>query len=58
MQCWMWHKNGYDIKAKLELISDANIYLFFEKSMWDGVCYISKRSCKANNKYLKSNDPK
>ena len=45
-------------KVELELISDADMYLFFEKSMIDRVSYISKRYSKANNKYLKSCDPK
>ena len=39
-----------------EIISDADIYLFFEKYMRSGsrVSYISKRHSKANNTYLKS----
>ena len=45
-------------KVELELISDANMYLFFEKGMRGGVSYISERHSKANNKYLKSYDPK
>ena len=40
-------------KVELELISDADIYLFFEKCMRDRFSYISKRYSKANNKYLK-----
>ena len=44
--------------VKLEVISDANMYLFFEKGMRDGVSCISKRFSQANNKYLKSYDPK
>ena len=43
-------------KIELELISDADIYFFFEKRMREGVSYISKRYIKANNKYLKSYD--
>ena len=34
------------------------MYLFFEKGMRDEVFYISKRYSTANNKYLKSYDPK
>ena len=45
-------------KAELNLISDIDKYLFFEKSKRNGVPYISKRYSKANNKYLKSCDPR
>ena len=45
-------------KVELELISDADMHLFFEKGMRGGVSYISKRHGKTNNKYLKSYDPK
>ena len=45
-------------KGKTELISDAYIYLFFEKGILGRVSYISKRYSKAKNKYLKSFDPK
>ena len=41
-------------KFELKLISDAGMYLFFEKGRIDGVSYISTRYSKANNKYLKS----
>ena len=45
-------------KFELELISDDNMYLFFEKAMIDGFFYISKISSKASNKCLKYFDPK
>ena len=41
-------------KVQHELISDANMYLFFQNAMRDGVSNICKRCSKANNKYLKS----
>ena len=43
-------------KVELDLIEDVDMYLFFEKEMRDGVCFISKRYRKANNKYLTSYD--
>ena len=45
-------------KIKLGLILDPDMYIFFEKDMRGGVSYISNRHSKANNKYLKSYDPK
>ena len=45
-------------KIKLEVISDPDMYLFFEKGMRVGVSHISNRYSKANNNYLKSYDPK
>ena len=45
-------------KVELELISDADMYLFFEKGMIGGGSYISKRYSKASNKYLKYYNPK
>ena len=34
------------------------MYIFFEKCTKGGISYISNRYSKANNKYLKSYDPK
>ena len=45
-------------KVKLELISDPDMYIFFEEGMRGGVSYISNRNTKASNKYLKSYYPK
>ena len=45
-------------KIKLEIISDPDMYIFFEKGMRGGVSYISNRYSKASNKCLKSYDPK
>ena len=32
------------------------MHLFIEKGMREGISYISKRHCKANNKYMKCYD--
>ena len=45
-------------EVELELIPDSNMFIFFEKGMRGGVCYISNRYSKAHNKYLKYYDPK
>ena len=45
-------------KIELELITDPDMYIFFEKSTRGGIFYISNKYSKANNKYLKSYDPK
>ena len=45
-------------KIKLELISDPDRYIFFEKGTRGGIPYISGGYSKPNNKYLKSYDPK
>ena len=49
-----WDAMLYMTKVELELISDPDMYIFFEKSMRGGVSYISNRYSKANNKYLKT----
>ena len=41
-------------KVELELISELDMYIFFEKCMRGGFSHISNRYSKANNKYLKS----
>ena len=46
------------IKVELELISDADKYLLFEKCTRGHVSYISKRRSQTNNKDLKSYDQK
>ena len=39
-------------KVELELISNDDMYLFFEIGMKDRASYISKRYSQANNRYL------
>ena len=43
-------------KIELEIVSDVDMHLLFEKGMRVGAFYVSKRYNKANNKYLKSYD--
>ena len=45
-------------KTELELIPDPDMYVFFEKGARGVISYISNRYSKANNKYLKSYEPK
>ena len=52
MQCLNWQK------TKLELITDPNMYIFFQKGDEGRISYISNKYSKANNKYLKSHHPK
>ena len=45
-------------KIELELILGPDMYMFFKKFTRGGIPYISNRYSKANNKCLKSYDPK
>ena len=42
--------------ARLEKISDIDMYLFIVKGLRGRISYIAKRYSKANNKYLKDYD--
>ena len=45
-------------KNKLELVSNPYLFIFFEKGAKGRIFYVSNKYIKANNKYLKSCDPK
>ena len=45
-------------KNEFEFIPGPDLYIFFEKNKKGRISYISNRYSKANNKYLKSHDPK
>ena len=53
-----WNAMFKMTKIETELIPDPGIYIFFEKGTRCGISYISNRYSKANNKCLKSYDPK
>ena len=53
-----WHTMLSMVKVGVDLISDVDKNLFFEKCMKVGVSCISKRYRIASNKYLTSYDPK
>ena len=45
-------------KTELELLSESDMYVFFEKGTRGRISFISNRYIKANSNYLKSYDPK
>ena len=53
-----WDTSPNMTKIKLQLIWVPDMYIIFGKGIRGGVSYISNRYGKANNKYLKSHDPK
>ena len=56
--CLSWDAMLRMIKIELELISDLDMCVIFEKNTRGGTSYVSNRYSKANNIYLKSYDPK
>ena len=44
-------------KIEFELTKDIGKHLFVQKQMKGGISYIARRYSKANNQYMKSNDP-
>ena len=44
--------------VKLEFLTDADTLLMVENDFTDGIFYSVKRYTKANNKYMKDNDPR
>ena len=53
-----WDEMVNMTKVELELITDPDMYIFFEKRMRGSVSSMSNGYNKANNKYLKSYNPK
>lgn len=43
--------------VELELLQDYSMILMVEKGIRGGICQVSQRHCKANNKYLQDYDP-
>ena len=56
--CLSWDAMFKITKIELDLILDRDMYIFFEKGTTGGISYISNRYSKAQNRYLKSYDPK
>ena len=54
----MLKHSGEEIKDfGIELITEMDMYLLFEKSIRGGLSQISKRYAKANNKYIPNHNP-
>ena len=61
--CYYFSSPGLSLHAmlkmtviELELVLDIVMLLFIEKGMRRGICYITKRHSKTNNKYMKCYD--
>ena len=51
-----WYAMLKMTKVELEKISNADMHLFIERGMRGGLCYVSKRYCKANNEFCRDYD--
>ena len=51
-----WHACLKKTKVKLELLTDIDMLLMFEKGTRGGICHSIHRHAKANNKYIKNCD--
>ena len=56
--CSRWDAMLKMTKIELEIIPDPDMCMFFEKFTGRRISYISNRYSKANNRYLKSYDPR
>ncbi|GFS66935.1 uncharacterized protein TNCV_4561841 [Trichonephila clavipes] len=51
-----WNAGIKTTNVTLELLTDINMYLMLESGIRGGMCLVSKRYSKANNKYLDNFD--
>ena len=51
-----WQASFKKIGVKLELIADYDMILMLEKGIRGGICQVTHRYAKANNKYMKNYD--
>ena len=54
--CLSWDAMLKCTRIKLELLTDIQMYLFFESGLKSGISQIFHRYAEANNKYLKNYD--
>ena len=51
-----WHSCMKRTRIKLELLTDENMLLLFEKGIRGGMCNVIQKYARANNKYMKNYD--
>ena len=51
-----WQAALKNIKVKLDLFIDIDMLLMVEKGIRGGICHLTYRYAKANNKYMKNYD--